>query len=148
MPFPTWCSVGTMHALGKKKFRWDFWDGSFMTFHPLFDTEERLNVVMFFAHICPTTTEQKNGAYAGKDKSQDFSEELKSLPRRTYPSGPDPLRTPPARPDSEPIFDPIRTRKGGFQVRIGSTSVRTRPSRGRGSEGVGSRGVSLAGKAL
>ena len=69
-------------------------------------------------------------------------------------SGPDPLRTP--YPDLiwtryGPDFDPIRTRKGGLQVRIGPKSgqnrVRSRFG-ARGSEGVGSRGVGPAGKAL
>ena len=59
--------------------------------------------------------------------------------RWTYPSGPDPLRTHLPRPD----LDPILTRKGRFQVQIGSKSG----LRG-GVGGVGAREVGPAGMAL
>ena len=74
--------------------------------------------------------------------SQDFPEELQSLPSRTYPSAPDPLRTPPPGPDSDPILtwfwpdsDPkfrvkIRSKSGPNQVR-GKGSGGGRVQRGR-----------------
>ena len=40
--------------------------------------------------------------------SQDFPEELQSPPSRAYPSGPDPLRTPPPGPDSDPQWPESR----------------------------------------
>ena len=58
-----------------------------------------------------------------KSHGQDFPEELQSLPNRTYPSGPDQLRTPPPRTWFGPDFDlilTIRTWKPPFQVQIRS----------------------------
>ena len=79
-----------------------------------------------------------------------LSEELQSLPSQTYPSAPDPLRTSPSRPDSDPILTRFGPEIRLFRVRIGSKSGQNRVqirSGGRGSEGVGSRKVGPAGKA-
>ena len=81
------------------------------------------------------------------DRVKAFRRSYRGFPVRTYPSGPDPLRTPPPRPDSDPILTRFGPQKADFGSESGQNQVKIR-SGGRGLEGFGSREVGPAGKAL